>query len=332
MLISEQQLKLQFIQDCLSNKNDNNKGVAKPFLKWAGGKTQLLEQFSYYFPKELKEGLTNYYYEPFLGSGAVFFYIAQKYQIKKAFLSDINDDLVITFSVVQNNVYELINELSIIKSEYISKNEDERKNYYYKIREQYNVEKVHIKYDKYYEDLIPRAAKLIFLNKTCFNGLYRLNRKGEFNVPFGRYKNPRILDIDNLLNANRILQIADISITDFENIKDKIINDKFFVYLDPPYRPISNTSSFTSYSKYDFSEEDQIRLANFFCTLSKNGNKVMLSNSDPKNENPSDSFFDDLYKGFSIYRVKANRMINCKSNKRGSLTELLIINYKQQPN
>jgi DNA adenine methylase len=300
--------------------------TAKPFLKWAGGKTQLLEQFTNVFPSELREGYIKNYYEPFLGSGAVFFFIAQNYPIKKAYLSDINEDLVLTFSVVQKNVFELIDELSIFKTEYIKKNDQEREKYFYEIRAIYNFEREKTDFKKYNAGWITRAAKLIFLNKTCFNGLFRLNRKGEFNVPFGRYKNPGILDKENLINANRVLQIAEIFVTDFEQIR-KIIKDDFFIYFDPPYRPISNTSSFTSYSKYDFTENDQIRLAKFYSEFGINGNKLMLSNSDPKNENPSDHFFEKLYNKFNIIKVQANRMINCNGNKRGKINELLITNY-----
>jgi len=265
--------------------------IAKPFLKWAGGKTQLLKQFKKYFPPELKEGALKNYYEPFLGSGAVFFFIAQNYPIKKAYLSDINEDLVLTFSVVKQNVQELIDELTLLKSEYIKINEKEREKYFYKICQLFNEERNKINFKKYNSSWIPRAAKLIFLNKTCFNGLFRLNRKGEFNVPFGRYKNPRIFNEDNLINASRVLQIAEIFITDFENVQNKI-KDDFFIYFDPPYRPISTSSSFTSYSKYDFKEDDQKRLANLYNELRVNGNKLMLNNPDPKNENKDDHFFE----------------------------------------
>jgi len=306
--------------------NNINLSVAKPFLKWAGGKTQLLEQFVEYFPLELKNGSLKNYYEPFLGGGAVFFFIAQNYPIKKAYLSDVNEDLVLAFSVVQQNVFELIDELTLLKNEYIKRDDQEREKYFYKTRELYNSERIKTNFNKCSSDWIPRAAKLIFLNKTCFNGLFRLNRKGEFNVPFGRYKNPGILDQENLVSASRVLEIAEIFLTDFENIKNKI-NDDFFIYFDPPYRPISITSSFTSYSKYDFTEEDQKRLAQFYCELGVNGNKLMLSNSDPKNENPADTFFEKLYNKFNISKVQASRMINCKAEKRGKLTELLITNY-----
>lgn len=300
--------------------------VVKPFLKWAGGKTQLLEQFVPYFPTELKNGQINKYCEPFLGSGAVFFFIAQNYYLEKAYLSDINEDLIATFLVVQRNVNELIDELDKLKSEYLAIDYEDREKYFYKIREKFNKEKNRPKTDRYSKDWIPRAAQLMFLNKTCFNGLFRLNRKGEFNVPFGRYKNPKIYSEEQLYIANSVLQIAEIFITDFDKLKSKINHD-VFVYLDPPYRPISTTSSFTSYSKFDFTDDDQKRLAKFYKELSDKGNKLMLSNSDPKNKNPQDHFFEDLYEGFYINRVKANRMINCNGNDRGKINELVITNY-----
>jgi DNA adenine methylase len=277
--------------------NNIKLSTAKPFLKWAGGKTQLLDQFVEYFPPELKNGSLKNYYEPFLGGGAVFFFIAQNYPIKKAYLSDANEDLVLTFSVVQQNVFELIDELTLHKKEYTKRDDQEREKYFYKIREIYNAGRIKINFRKYSSEWIHRAAKMLFLNKTCFNGLFRLNRKGEFNVPFGRYKNPGILDHENLESASRVLQIAEIFLTDFENIKNKI-KDDFFIYFDPPYRPISKTASFTSYSKYDFTEEDQKRLAKFYNEIDVNGNKLMLSNSDPKNENPPDHFFEKLYDKF----------------------------------
>ncbi len=301
---------------------------AKPFLKWAGGKTQLLDQFSMFFPEELKDGIIENYYEPFLGSGAVFFFIAQNYNIKNAYLSDINEELILTFNTVKKDASSLIEELKNLKEEYNLFGEKEQELFFYRVREIYNQEKTKIDYKNYSKEWIKRAAKMIFLNKTCFNGLFRLNRKGEFNVPFGRYKNPGIIDEENLLRSSEVLQNAEIFITDFENVKNRISNN-FFIYFDPPYRPISKTSSFTSYSKYDFNDEDQIRLAQLYKELGKNGNKLMLSNSDPKNENPNDDFFENHYKEFNIYRVKATRMINCKGNKRGPINELIITNYNK---
>ncbi len=299
---------------------------AKPFLKWAGGKTQLLEQFAQYFPAELKNGEIENYYEPFLGSGAVFFFVAQNYPIEKAFLSEINEELILTFKVVKNDVLFLIDSLERLKEDYYYLSDTEQESYFYTIRDLYNKEKLKIDFSTYSSNWINRAAQIIFLNKTCYNGLFRLNKKGEFNVPFGRYKNPGILDEENLRRVSEILQIAEINLTDFEQIK-KNITHNFFIYFDPPYRPLSKTANFTSYSKYDFKDMDQLRLAKLFKELGMNNNKLMLSNSDPKNENPNDNFFETAYQGFRIKRVKANRMINCNAGKRGSINELIIVNY-----
>ena len=303
-----------------------NLKYAKPFLKWAGGKTQLLDKFVNYFPPELAEGKIENYYEPFLGSGAVFFYIVQNYPIKKAFLSDINEELVLTFKVVQKDPYNLIEELKGLHNKYHSLTEKEQESFFYSIRDEYNSSKTTFDFKKHTTLWANRAAKMVFLNKTCFNGLYRLNRKGEFNVPFGRYKNPKILDVENIYNSSNVLQIADIFVTDFEKVKRRL-SKKFFVYFDPPYRPLSKTASFTSYSKGDFSDIDQIRLANFFRELGDNGNKLMLSNSDPLNTERTDDFYIHHYNGFIINRVKALRVINCKADKRSAITELIITNY-----
>lgn len=300
--------------------------IAKPFLKWAGGKTQLLNQFEDFFPNELKDGQINSYYEPFLGSGAVFFYIVQKYSIKKAILSDINEELVVTYNVVKKDIDELIKNLKKIKREYLSLKENAREEFYYNLRRSFNKKRETFDFENYSRDWAIRASQVIFLNKTCFNGLFRLNKSGEFNVPFGRYKDPQIFDETNLYRVSELLIIAEIYRIDFEEIKKKLTRN-YFIYFDPPYRPISKTASFTSYSKYDFGEKEQLRLAKLFKEIGINGNKLMLSNSDPKNENPEDNFFEKNYRGFNINRVKALRMINSKSDKRGAINELIITNY-----
>lgn len=275
--------------DVKRNEMIENKTFVKPFLKWAGGKTQLLSQFVNYFPQELTSGRITNYYEPFLGSGAVYFFVAQNYSIKKAILSDINEELILTFNVVKQDVKRLIEELEELKVEYLKLAEKKREDYFYDLRKKFNQSKKQVDFKNYSSKWIKRAAQIIFLNKTCFNGLFRLNRNGEFNVPFGRYKNPQIYDKENLLNASELLKIADIHQTDFEEIK-KYDSENFFIYFDPPYRPISKTSSFTSYSQFSFNEIDQLRLAKLYSELGVNGNKLMLSNSDPKNENPNDYF------------------------------------------
>lgn len=304
----------------------NGNFKTKPFLKWAGGKSQLLKQFEEYYPNELKLGLINNYYEPFLGGGAVFFDIVQKYNIENFFLFDINEELILVYKVVQNDVLKLINRLDNIKSKYYELNENEKSEYYYEQRDNYNQKRNNIKHNIYSEDWILRAAQMIFLNKTCFNGLFRLNQKGEFNVPFGRYKNPQIYNKNNLLAISGILQKAVIKVADFKELEG-LINENSFVYFDPPYRPISKTSSFTTYSKIEFNEDQQKRLAQTFKILHDKGCKLMLSNSDPKNIDSKDNFFEDHYSEFNIHRISASRMINCLGDKRGKINELIITNY-----
>jgi DNA adenine methylase len=201
-----------------------------------------------------------------------------------------------------------------------------QKEYFYAIRFQLNENRPSIDFNKYSEDWIERTAQIIFLNRTCFNGLFRVNSKGEFNVPFGKYKNPLICSEDNLQAVSELLHRTEIRLGDFSDC-ESFVNSETFVYFDPPYRPISKTASFTSYSKYDFDEAAQLRLASFYRLLHRKGARLMLSNSDPKNEDPKDHFFEDAYKGFRIQRVTANRMINCNADKRGKIFELLILNY-----
>lgn len=281
---------------------------AKPFMKWAGGKSQLLGQFQKYYPKELKVGRVKKYFEPFLGGGALFLDITQNFSIESAFLTDINEELILAYKVIQRNPESLIEFLWKYSKQYYNLSEEERKEYFYEVRTNLNIQRFQINYRRYSENWIPRAAQLIFLNKTCFNGLFRLNKKGEFNVPFGRYKNPKILDEENILALSKILQIAEINAGNFYSTENKI-DENSFVYFDPPYRPISKTSSFTSYSKYSFNEPEQIQLGKYFSKLNLEKNpKLMLSNSEPKNENPDDTFFDDLFDGFYINKVNANRI------------------------
>lgn len=296
---------------------------AKPFLKWAGGKGQLVDEIDSRLPQELKDGQIKTYIEPFIGGGAVFFYIAQEYpNIDNYVLIDVNKDLANCYKAIQINVEQVISKLKLFERRYLSqRSEEKRKNVFLDIRKSFNHEK-----DKSYSS--QTAAKLIFLNKTCFNGLYRVNRNGQFNVPFGKYSKPNICPKDNLRKVAEILQKATILCGDFSCCREYV--DNSFIYFDPPYRPISKTASFTSYAKDSFSDEDQIRLANFCKKLTKENVKFLLSNSDPKNENPKDSFFETHYpksEGFTIDRVKASRAINCKGDRRGQINELIIINY-----
>lgn len=300
--------------------------LAKPFLKWAGGKTQLLDKFLSFYPAELKNGEIVNYYEPFIGGGAVFFDVAQRFKIKSALLCDINPELILTWQVIQRDVYNLIEILHSIKVKYEKLDEVAQSKFYYEIRNEFNQNLTRIDFSKYSEAWILRAAQIIFMNKTCFNGLFRFNQKGEFNVPAGRYKNPKILDEQNLIKVSELLSIADIRNAGFEVVESETLKNSF-VYFDPPYRPISKSSSFTSYSKFKFEDVEQVRLADLFYRLSKNGIKLMLSNSDPKNVDPDDQFFDEMYQEFNIFRIPARRMINSNAKKRDAINEIIVTNY-----
>ncbi len=277
----------------------------RPFLKWAGGKSQLIQQYVPYFPQYFET-----YHEPFLGGGAVFFYLYRYQSIHslplhsariKAFITDINSELINAYCCVQAQVEELI----LLLEEHQIKHDKE---YYYDVRarpEQTDLE---------------RAARLIYLNKTCFNGLYRENPKGEFNVPIGRYKNPNICHPGLLRSVSEALQSAQIEVRAFESILDYAKTELDFVYFDPPYYPLSPTSNFTAYSRYSFNESDQIRLRDTFVELAGRQVKVMLSNSDCP-------FVRALYSQFKIHEISASRMINSNAKKRGKISEVLITSY-----
>lgn len=300
---------------------------AKPFLKWAGGKGQLLETFEQLYPESLKKGECSCYIEPFIGGGAVYFDIIQKYPIKSSYLSDINPEIIIAYKVIQKSVDKLIEQLGELSIQYHSLSEEKQKDFFYTIRTKYNQQRKEIDYITFSEDWIRRSAMLIFLNKTCFNGLFRTNKNGGFNVPHGKYKNPKILDEENLKAVSCALQIADIELANFE-ASIKAVKNNSFIYFDPPYRPLNKTSNFTSYCAFNFDDTQQKRLAEFYHKLDSNYQVyLMLSNSDPKNENPLDNFFDELYQGFIIKRISATRMINSKGNKRGAIYELIVMNY-----
>ena len=312
----------------ISDKSSSILNNAKPFLKWAGGKTQLLDELYKRLPSSLiQSGKIERYVEPFVGGGAFFFFLKRNFKFKESFLIDINKELIIGYKVIQNNVNELIDELSSMEEKYLKLSEEQRKDFYYNIRDEYNRQKDNFDYVNYNLDWVKRAAYLIFLNKTCFNGLYRLNKKGEFNVPFGKYKNPTICDADNLIEVSKALENTEVICADFEESK-KYIHKNTLVYLDPPYRPLNNTSNFTSYNENGFDDDDQRRLAQFFKEMDKKGAYLILSNSDPKNEDVDDNFFDELYAGFIIERVKAKRYINSNGDKRGDISELIIRNYE----
>ncbi len=314
----------------LSMPNHRN---VKPFLKWAGGKGQLLPQLQMYFPTELEKGSIAKYVEPFVGSGAVFFYIAQYYGylVREFWISDVNFDLMVTYKTIQQDVEALVERLSEIQTEYLQKDEAARKAYFYQMRSRFNQQRSQPNFREKLQANVERTAQIIFLNRTCFNGLFRVNSKGEFNVPYGRYKNPKICYADNLYNIAKVLQKTHIRCGHY-TISESFIDGNSFVYLDPPYRPINKTSRFTSYSQFVFGDAEQLALRDFCLRLHAKGAKLMLSNSDPKNENPEDNFFENAYQGFSLYRLQASRHINSNKDKRGKINELLIANYPVSQN
>lgn len=293
--------------------------VAKPFLKWAGGKTQLITEIEKSLPYEVtNENFT--YIEPFVGSGAVLFWMLNNFpNLEKAVINDINEDLINTYRTIASNPKELISILQVLQNEFhaLEGRDEQKKEYYYQKRELYNTRKA---------EQSGQAALFIFLNRTCFNGLYRVNRKNEYNVPMGSYKRPTICDKENILAVSNALQKVDILSGDYEKTLHEATTNSFF-YFDPPYKPLSNTSSFNSYAKDEFNDEEQIRLRNFCAKLEKLGHKWMLSNSDVNGKDTNNNFFDEIYSEFSIARVKARRSINANPEKRGELNELLITNY-----
>lgn len=299
-------------------------GKVKPFVKWAGGKNALISQLTNYYPVELKNGNIERYVEPFVGGGAVLLDILQNYKIKEAYAFDINKDLINCYNVIKTDVNKLIAELEMMEKVFISFNTDKREEYFYEVRNEYN------SYELGETLSVKRAAEFIFLNRTCFNGLYRVNKNGKFNVPCGKYKNPMICDSDNLKNVSKLIKNVTFEYGDYKKC-EKYINCNSFVYFDPPYRPLSITSGFTSYTKEDFNDNNQRELAEFYKKLNFKDAKLMLSNSNPKNTNKEDTFFDEIYGEFNINEVYAKRMINSNTSGRGEISELLITNYEEQP-
>ena len=299
-------------------KSDGKK--VKPFLKWAGGKGQLLSKIEKYYPFEDEE-ITKYA-EPFVGGGAVLFDILSKYALEAVYISDINAELINTYRIIRDDIDELIDMLMVMQNEFVPMNTDDRKAYYLEKRERFN----DLKVNENENISIKKAALMIFLNKTCFNGLFRVNKKGLFNVPMGAYKNPIICDEKNLRAVCEKLQNVTIVCGDYRE-SAAFIDDSTFVYFDPPYRPITVTASFTAYTENLFCDEEQIELAKFVDDMNKKGAKIVVSNSDPKNSNTEDDFFDNIYSSYKIKRVEATRMINCNSEARGKIKELLISNF-----
>ncbi len=248
----------------------------------------------------------------------LFFLLRKFSNIKRAIINDLNSNLIIAYNTVRDNPEGLVYELSKVQEEYFNiSNEEQRKDFYLSMRNRFNAGNL---------SKVDNTALLIFLNRTCFNGLYRVNANGEFNVPFGKYKNPKICDAETIYADSELLQMVEILNGDFEQT-EPYLTENTFVYLDPPYRPLDATSSFNAYAKDPFNDLEQVRLKKYVDRLSFKRCFLMLSNSDCKGRNPEDSFFDDLYKDYIIERVYASRYINANPQKRGRLTELLIRNY-----
>lgn len=297
--------------------------MARPFLKWAGGKTQLLPVLMESLPPRPEGGY--HYAEAFLGGGALFFELEKKGWIKSAVLNDANPELILCYKTIRDSLASVLKQLRKIENSF-PESLELQSDYFYKARKEWNSE-ICKSVALYPKKLIARRVALtIFLNKTCYNGLFRVNSKGEFNTPFGKYKNPKICDEPNLRSVSESLQDVELLCGDYSRLTNQ--NKSFdFIYFDPPYRPLSTSSSFTAYNKSGFNDENQKELSNFVKTVSKTDIHILLSNSDPKVADPSDEFFDVLYEGFHIKRILASRMINSKGDGRGKITEILVSNY-----
>lgn len=294
--------------------------LAKPFLKWAGGKGQLLQEIRKYYPFSTDQNITRYA-EPFVGGGAVLFDILNRYQLDEVYISDINAELINAYQIIRDDADGLIVKLKELQNQYLASNSaDDRKQVYKSMRSRFNELKITQTLG------IETAALMIALNKTCFNGLYRVNQKGEFNVPAGAYKSPLICDENNLRNVSSKLKNVQIICGDYSQ-SASFIDEHTFVYCDPPYRPLTKTASFNSYTEHLFNDEKQLELAYFVQEIQDKGAKIVVSNSDPKNVDEDDNFFDKAYEAQIIHRVSANRMINSKASARGRISELLISNF-----
>jgi DNA adenine methylase len=292
---------------------------AKPFIKWVGGKAQLIEQLEAQLPADFDLWQNATYIEPFVGGGAMLFYMLQEHRnIRHAIINDINPDLTTCYRVVRDMPKELIEALREVENAYRSlQSEEDRKEFYLNMRSAYNQKGL---------SPVENTVKFFFLNRTCFNGLYRVNKKGEFNVPFGRYSNPLICDPKTIEVDSELLQHVEILNGDFESTFD-YAHEKTLFYFDPPYRPLSGTSSFNDYTKESFNDDAQVRLKEYCDRIDQAGFSFMLSNSDCKGKDEQDGFFDILYHAYHIERVWASRSINSNPEKRGKLTEILVHNY-----
>ncbi len=297
--------------------------MARPFLKWAGGKRQLIPEIEARLPEDITE--RDSYIEPFVGGGSVLFHMLSRFEFEEVHVSDINPELVLCYNTLQKSSSEVSRSLERMSSEYPSDKEGQ-KEYYYSVRDSWN-DGVSSLGELYHRGRIERVAQTIFLNKTCFNGLFRVNRKGEFNVPCNYTERPSFPNEHELLAVEDALDGVSIEQGEYGRC-EAYASDSSFFYFDPPYRPLSGTSGFVSYSKEDFNDDDQRALSELYRRLDDSGARLMLSNSDPKNSNPSDDFFDSLYSGYNIDRVKARRSINSVGGGRGKITEIIVTNYE----
>jgi DNA adenine methylase len=270
----------------------------KPFVKWAGGKAQILDEIRAKYPTGLGTTITKYA-EPFVGGGAVLFDLLSRYELREVYISDVNRELIHTYKTIRDKASDLVGALSELENSYLPADEKMRKSMYYANRDRFNALKTA------HDTSVELAALFIFLNRTCFNGLYRVNAKGGYNVPQGSYKNPKICDSDNLRAVSEVLQGVTIVCGDYK-LSREFIDERTFAYFDPPYRPLTATASFTAYAQDGFGDEQQIELARFIDEMSERGAWVVASNSDPKNADESDNFFDALYSRHTIQRISAS--------------------------
>lgn len=292
---------------------------AKPFVKWAGGKYRLADTILKVLNKNINIDKYDTYVEPFVGGGGMFFAICEQKRFDNVVLSDINAELINVYIQIQNNLSNLIEELNYIEDEFNSLiTNDAKKEFYYELRENYNQTITNEESDVY------QASLFIALNKLGFNGLYRVNRKGLFNVPFGQKKNANLYDLENLESASYLLQDVDILVSDFRN-STNYVDERTLVYFDSPYRPLPGSPSFTSYAKSDFNDDDQIALAEVAKKVIDLGGAFFLSNSDPTQVDPDDTFFEDLYADYKIEKISAQRLIGAKSSSRGTVSEIVVL-------
>ena len=309
-------------KDALSGQEAANPSP-RPFLKWAGGKSQLLPEIMPYYP--FAEGRFTRYVEPFLGAGAVLFDILGRFELKSVYIGDCNTELVNAYVCLRDYPEDVIARLERLQDAFWPLEGEARKKMYLEQRARFNELKIADEPTRE-NRLTERAALLVFLNKTCFNGLFRVNAKGLFNVPAGSAKRPAICDAKNLRSVSHALKDVDIVCTSYEHCLN-VVDEKTFVYLDPPYRPISASASFTAYTSECFDDTRQKELAAFVREVDRLGARFLLSNSDPKNIDPKDNFFDKLYRDYHIRRVEARRSINSKGCARGPVREILVSNF-----